>query len=141
ESATGATGLMQVMPATAAYIADDKIYETTRGRILLKRPTINLSIGQDYLQHLLDLSAVNNDLLFLCLAYNAGPGKLGQWRKERAAIDDPLLFIETIPFAETRAFVERVMANYWIYQMRLNEAQPSLDALAAGDWAKYSNPE
>ena len=55
-------------------------------------------------------------------------------------VDDPLLFVEGIPFGETRAYVQRVVANYWIYQLRMGLATPTLDAIAAGDWAVY-NPQ
>ena len=51
--------------------------------------------------------------------------------------NDPLLFIETIPLSETRAFVERVMANYWIYRKRMAQDTPSLDEVAQGGWARY----
>ncbi len=137
ESASGALGLMQLMPTTAAYIAKDDVYEQTKGKALLKNPVTNLTIGREYLHHLLELKVVDNNLLYLALAYNAGPGKLSQWKKERASLDDPLMFIETIPFAETRSFVERVMANYWIYQMRLDEPTVTLDQLAEGKWPVY----
>ena len=50
---------------------------------------------------------------------------------------DPLLFVESIPMRETRAFVERVMANYWIYRMRMDQPTPSLDAVVEGGWARY----
>ena len=51
--------------------------------------------------------------------------------------DDPLLFIETIPVSETRAFVERVMSNIWIYRQRLGQATPTLDAVTSGKWPIY----
>ncbi|HPF77678.1 MAG TPA: lytic transglycosylase domain-containing protein, partial [Alphaproteobacteria bacterium] len=82
--------------------------------------------------------AVGQDLLSLAIAYNAGPGNLAKWKEERAHIEDPLLFIETIPFNETRAFVERVLSNYWIYRIRLDQKTPSLDAVAKGQWARYA---
>ena len=51
--------------------------------------------------------------------------------------DDPLLFIESIPFKETRGFVERIMSNYWIYQTLMNQDVPSLDNLIEGNWPLY----
>lgn len=139
ESASGALGLMQIMPSTAAWLTKDDVYKETRGKAMLKHPTVNIDIGLSYLHHLLELKVVDGNMLYLALAYNAGPGKLGQWKKEREQLDDPLMFIETIPFAETRNFVERVMANYWIYQMRLGEVPTTLDALAEGKWPTYEN--
>ena len=51
--------------------------------------------------------------------------------------DDPLLFIESLPSLETRLFIERVLANFWIYRERLGQDTPSLDAVAAGNWPYY----
>ena len=137
QNPSGATGLMQLMPATANYISGKDIYDEAAGQYQLMRPSLNLKIGQKYIKDLLGHSAVRGDLLSLAMAYNAGPGNLSKWKRERVAIKDPLLFIETIPFTETRAFVERVVANYWIYRMRLNQDTPSLTAIAEGRWALY----
>lgn len=137
QNPSGATGLMQLMPATANYIAGKNIFDKPEGQYQLKKPEVNLKIGQKYIQDLLDHSAVQNDLLSLTMAYNAGPGNLSKWKRERQNITDPLLFIETIPYTETRAFIERVMANYWIYRLRLHQDTPSLKALAEGKWAIY----
>lgn len=138
QNPSGATGLMQLMPATANYISGQEIYDKAIGQYQLKKPETNLQIGQKYIEELLGHPAVKNDLLSMAMAYNAGPGNLSKWKREKRHIKDPLLFIETIPFTETRAFVERVMANYWIYQMRLNQGTPSLKALAEGRWAGYA---
>lgn len=138
ESHSGASGLMQLMPSTASYVAGSKIYKTRHGRHNLKNPQINLDIGQRYIQNLLNEYPVEGDLFSLVTAYNAGPGNLRRWKREHADIlDDPLLFIETIPMAETRAFVERVMANYWIYRIRLDQPTPSLNAVADGYSPQY----
>ncbi len=136
---TGATGLMQLMPTTANYISGKTIYDKAEGRYKLNDPSVNLEIGQKYVQHLLAHPAVKNDLLSMTIAYNAGPGTLSRWKRERKHIKDPLLFIETIPYNETRAFIERVLSNYWIYRMRLNQDTPSLDAVAEGRWARYAS--
>jgi soluble lytic murein transglycosylase-like protein len=134
-NSSGATGLMQLMPATANHISGKTIYENAVGQYQLKNPELNLALGQKYVQELLNYDSVNQDLMSLAMAYNAGPGNLSKWKSERGHIKDPLLFIETIPFPETRAFVERVMANYWIYKMRLNEPTPLLDTVAEGKLA------
>jgi soluble lytic murein transglycosylase-like protein len=133
---SGATGLMQLMPSTANHVSGQKIYQEASGQHQLKKPELNMALGQKYIQELLNYNSVNQDLLSMAIAYNAGPGNLSKWKSERSHVKDPLLFIETIPFPETRAFVERVMANYWIYKMRLNEPTPSLDAVAEGKWAQ-----
>ncbi|PCH98810.1 MAG: hypothetical protein COB76_06755 [Alphaproteobacteria bacterium] len=132
---TGATGLMQVMPETAAFITEDSTYKTKAGRSQLQNPRINVNIGANYLKHLMSLEAVNNDLFGLAIAYNAGPGKLGRWKREIKE-RDPLLFIELIPSSETRSFVERVATNYWVYQMRSGNDPHTLTAIASGDWPR-----
>lgn len=138
---SGATGLMQLMPTTANYVSGQNIYQHSQGQHQLKIPDLNLEIGQSYVEKLLNHRAVGNDLLSLAIAYNAGPGNLSKWKSERAHMEDPLLFIETIPFNETRAFVERVLSNYWIYRMRMNQKTPSLDDVAKGKWARYAEQD
>ncbi len=138
ESRSGATGLMQLMPATASYISGNSKYRTKEGQHSLKNPQINLEIGEKYVQNLLSQDVVDNELFSMVIAYNAGPGNLRKWKNELSDIsDDPLLFVESIPMSETRAFVERVMAFYWIYRMRLDQPTPSLQAVAEGAWPKY----
>jgi soluble lytic murein transglycosylase-like protein len=131
KSGTGATGLMQLLPTTARYMNNG---EEVNG---LTSPETNISVGQKYVQHLLNDSAVNNDLFRMMIAYNAGPGNLARWKAQLKDVDDPLLFIESIPSPETRAFVERVMLNYWIYRIRMGQETPSLDAIADGDQMEY----
>jgi len=135
---SGATGLMQLMPRTADYIAQKDVFDGRDGRYLLKIPEVSLTLGQKYIEHLLNHPVVGQDLLSLAIAYNAGPGTLSKWKSERADITDPLLFIESIPYAETRAFVERVLSNYWVYRFRFDQRDDSLQALASGDWARYA---
>jgi len=71
------------------------------------------------------------------IAWNAGPGNLMKWQKRLSDVDDPLLFIESIPAYETRAFVERVMTNFWIYRIRLGEELTSLEDVASGRRPSY----
>jgi len=138
-SRAGAQGLMQIMPATAAYIGAGEL--DGRAREAVYDPILNVELGQRYLRYLLDHEAVQGNLIMLAAAYNGGPGNLAKWRNGPGATDDPLLFVESIPIRETRVFVQRVLANYWIYQMRLGQPTPSLDALAAGESPLYSSPE
>jgi len=134
-SGDGALGLMQVMPKTAAYISKDTVEEMSKEELL--QPAYNIDLGQRYLAHLLDHKGIAGDLLHLAAAYNGGPGNLVKWKRRMGREDDPLLFIESLPSGETRMFIERVLANLWIYRTRLDQATPSLDALAAGDWPTY----
>lgn len=132
ESGSGAKGLMQLMPATAKSVADS-------GDPDMEDPSVNLELGQRYLQQLLKSSRVDNNLLSLLIAYNAGPGNLLKWKRHWSDVKDPLLFIELLPSAETRAYVERVLSNYWIYRLRENKDVSSLDAVVAGKPVKYAN--
>ena len=70
-------------------------------------------------------------------AYNAGPGSVQKWNATVRDNGDPLLFIESIPFRETRHYVEVVLKNYWMYQLRDGKVPPSIDALAAGKWPRF----
>lgn len=138
ESHRGAMGLMQVMPETASYVMRDMSYAAGReGEVSLRMPDVNLEVGQSYLAYLLKNRLVKGDMVALLVAYNAGPGNLQRWRKERPT-DDPLLFIETIPVGETRDYVERVLSNYWIYRLRGREDTPTLAALSSGKSAQYA---
>lgn len=136
-SSAGARGLMQLMPATAGFIAQKRF--TGQRRNQLYDPGLNMSLGQQYILHLLENQDVGGDLLLLAAAYNGGPGNLKKWqrRAEENSYTDALMFIESIPARETRIFIERVLSNLWMYRERLGEPSPSLDALAAGERPIY----
>ncbi|MBV8526636.1 MAG: lytic transglycosylase domain-containing protein [Acetobacteraceae bacterium] len=136
-SRMGARGLMQLMPVTAGYIANDRAL-TGSQRAQLHDPAINLELGQRYLQYLARLETVNGDLIGLLASYNAGPGSYAKWRQEIRDDHDPLLFIEAIPNGQTRAFVQRVLTYTWIYAMRLDLPAPSRDDLAAARWPRFT---
>ncbi len=139
QSNRGASGLMQLMPATATDVSGTAYQADHAGRYALKNPQTNLDIGQRYVENLMDAGPVGAELMSLLVAYNAGPGSLSRWKKQYAdTLDDPLLFIETIPMAETRDYVEHVMANYWIYRIRLDRPAASLDEVAQGRWTNYA---
>jgi soluble lytic murein transglycosylase-like protein len=84
---------------------------------------------------------VGGDLIRLLAAYNAGPGNLGKWLPAARHRDDALLFIEAIPFDETRAHVQRVLAYSWIYASRLGLPAPSLDQLVQGEFPRFMSPD
>lgn len=138
KSYSGAIGLMQIMPRTAQYVARKKSYRGHLNATKLKMPETNMRIGQDYMKYLLSSRQVNGDLVSMLIAYNAGPGNLQKWRARIDAQDDPLLFIEMLPIEETRSYVERVMANYWIYRLRDGKSVPTLTAMASGRTPKYA---
>ena len=125
---------MQIMPATGRELA--QILQYPFRKQLLKEPEYNLSLGQNYLLRLMDMPTVGNNLMFLAVAYNAGPGNLNKWKKKMKC-EDPLLFLESIPSRETRSFVERIVVNYWIYRNLMGQPLASLDTVAGGDWPCY----
>ncbi len=136
ESHAGARGLMQVMPATARYIATRASLTPPRQDELFE-PETAISFGQAYLEHLLRNAPIGGNLIFVAAAYNAGPGNLARWQERLGTGQDPLLFLESIPIRETRDYVKKVLTNLWSYRARLGQPQPSLEALARNQWPLY----
>lgn len=137
KSHAGARGLMQIMPATAAFVSGDRKFRYKSGRDRLYNIPVNLDIGQTYLDKLLGEETMENNLIKALASYNAGPGNVKRWAREIGRAQDPLLFLESMRAPETRLYVQKVMANLWIYRDRLNQSSPSLDELAAGEWPIY----
>ncbi|MFP5406849.1 MAG: transglycosylase SLT domain-containing protein, partial [Gammaproteobacteria bacterium] len=111
-SSAGAQGLMQIMPATARWIAGKLGVKNFRTTQLHDLPT-NLEFGTFYLKTVLD--GLEGSPLLASAAYNAGPGRPRTWR---AALPGPVegaIFAETIPFSETRDYVKKVLSNAAIY--------------------------
>jgi soluble lytic murein transglycosylase-like protein len=131
-SPVGARGLMQVMPATAAKMGvsdPDTLYD----------PGTALSVGQKYIEQL--LGRLDGNLLELGGAYNAGPLAVDRWRTTKAGGSDPLLFVESIPVAETRSYVKRLMVYHWMYRRRFGQDAKSLEDTARGQWPIYNAAE
>lgn len=139
ESHAGARGLMQLMPRTASHVAGDRALQQNKDRLL--DPGLNLAIAQEYILDLMNMVEPTGNLFMLAVAYNGGPGNLSRWRRELGMDHDPLLFVESIPAAETRGYIERVLMNYWAYRDRMGRRSATLDAAAAGDWPVYSPAE
>lgn len=137
KSHAGASGVMQLMPGTASFVAQDRSLRRAK-RHRLFTPEYNMELGQTYIEMLLRDAKIDGDLFKLLAAWNGGPGNLNKWRRQTEHREDPLLFIEGIPARETRIFLERVLANMWIYRDRFGQNSPSLDALAAGAWPGYT---
>lgn len=135
-SRVGARGLMQLMPRTASAIHDDPSIVEDNLDVLFD-PHLNIALGQRFLSRLLSRAEVDGDLFKLAIAYNAGLGNLRKWERNVGHKQDPLLFIESLPARETRIFVERVLANLWIYRQRMGQPTPSLDSVVAGEWPRY----
>ena len=136
KSRAGARGLMQLMPGTAGFISGTRYRGWRRDK--LYDPELNVTLGQKYIRHLLNTPEINQNLFMAVAAYNGGPGNLRKWMRKVDFRNDPLLFIESIPNRETRGYVEKVLANYWIYRDRLGQPRPSLRDVVAGDWPVYS---
>jgi soluble lytic murein transglycosylase-like protein len=128
-SRSGAAGLMQIMPGTANAIAPNQAHS-------LLDPSTNLDLGQRYLDSLMQDPNIGENLLLLAVAYNAGAGNPAKFQ-DLLNHDDPLLAIESIKTGETRTFIQRVLANYWIYRARLGGDTSSLTDLADGRWPRY----
>jgi soluble lytic murein transglycosylase len=136
ESHAGARGLMQLMPATAQYIAARAELARPEGNALFE-PETSIVFGQAYLEHLLQHAAIGDNLIYLAAAYNAGPGRVLRWQEVLAGNDDPLLFLESIPLREPRVYVKNLLSNLWTYRARFGQAQSSLEALARSRWPTY----
>ncbi|MGJ0127855.1 murein transglycosylase [Pantoea sp. RHCKP32] len=107
-SPVGASGLMQIMPATAAHTV--KMYNIPGYSNVsqLLDPETNIQIGTQYLEYVYQQFSQNR--IFASAAYNAGPGRVRSWQKISGGNLDAVAFIETIPFSETRGYVKNVLA-------------------------------
>lgn len=114
-SAVGALGLMQLMPATGLTMAKQLSADITDHQELLQ-PETNIRLGSYYLREVLDKFSDNPVLA--TAAYNAGPHRVQQWFPENSSIDADL-WVDTMPYHETRQYVRRVMAYAVFYDQRL----------------------
>ena len=117
-SSAGAMGIMQILPQTASMTAKWQGFDFA-GSEELARPVQNIRIGSAYLGRL--LRQFNNNRVIASAAYNAGPGRVQSWLDTSLPLD---VWIETIPFAETREYVENVLMFTAIYSRRLSQSHP-----------------
>jgi len=135
-SPAGAYGLMQVRPGAATDIARKQ--GRSFDRSALSRPGTNMEVGQSYLEQLRDQPCTGGLLPKVIAAYNAGPVPVEAWNAQARDGGDPLLYIESIPFWETRFYVTTVLRNYWMYEGETGKtASPSRAALAQGLWPRF----
>ncbi|POZ53653.1 transglycosylase SLT domain-containing protein [Methylovulum psychrotolerans] len=113
-SPVGAKGLMQMMPDTGAEMAA-KLGETWQGEAQLFKPEVNIRYGSYYYAEL--LRRFNGHFALATAAYNAGPGRVAKWLPNRQMSAD--MWVETIPYKETRKYVTSVLSYAIIYQYRL----------------------
>lgn len=131
-SSAGARGLMQVMPGTGG---DMGLASASQ----LFVPSTNMEYGQRYLETLRDMSATGGLLPKVMAAYNAGPLPVSRWNTQVHDKGDPLLFMESLPYYETRAYVNIVMRNYWMYQIQAKGSAECLTGMAQGMWPTFPN--
>jgi len=98
---------------------------------------VNLAFGQRNLEMLRDSPATQGQLPKIMAAYNAGLTPVSRWNSEIRDFGDPLLYMESIPYWETRGYVAIVMRNYWMYERAAGVPSPSRRALAEGRWPAF----
>lgn len=134
-SPAGARGLMQIMPAAAKDHAGKLGVSGSASE--LNRPDVNLAFGQEHLAMLRDSRATQGLLPKIMAAYNAGLSPIGRWNTEVRDQGDALLYMESIPYWETRGYVAIVMRNYWMYERQAGGRSESREALAQGQWPTF----
>ena len=138
-SRTGAKGLMQLMPDTRDLVNRRILKETPDAASVvgdMADPAYNFELGQTYLEVLGRMGLTGGLLPKVIAAYNAGPGSVQTWNRTLDDQGDPLLFIESIPYRETRHYVEIVLRNLWMYELRDGHSPASMDAIAQGLWPR-----
>lgn len=138
KSGAGANGLMQIMPSTAKRVA--KRNNVKMSDIDMSKPEHNMFLGQQYIVDLLAHPNIQNNIIKMLAAYNAGMGTLVKFEKSFETTD-PLLYIESFPAYETRSYIKRVMSNLWLYRARLNQPLTSMEDLAGGQWPLYNSED
>ncbi len=124
-SSVGASGLMQLMPSTARYVARKIGLDGYRPDGVADLDT-NLTLGTSYLRMVLD--DLDNLPVLATAAYNAGPGRPRAWRSTLIRPVEGAIFAETIPFNETRDYVKKVMSNATYYSVLITGMPQSLKA-------------
>lgn len=121
-SHAGAMGLMQLMPATARNVARTVLKRKPPRRSELFKPDTNIALGSAYLGQMKD--KLGNSAVLATAAYNAGPHRVARWLPERILPAD--IWIELVPFRETRGYLQRVLAYTVIYEKRMGRAPTRL---------------
>ncbi|MEO6975432.1 MAG: transglycosylase SLT domain-containing protein [Gallionella sp.] len=121
KSETGAAGLMQIMPSTARWVARKLGLKSYRTALIHELDT-NLRIGTYYMKSV--LSRAENNPVLASAAYNAGPSRALQWRGDKPL--EGAIYAETIPYQETRDYVEKVMSNTAYYAAQFGDSPRSL---------------
>ncbi len=134
-SPADARGLMQITPITIREHAPRLAMSASQVDIF--EPRTNLAFGQQHLEMLRDSPATRGRLPKIMAAYNAGLTPVTRWNSEIRDLGDPLLYMESIPYWETRGYVAIVMRNYWMYERQADAASPSRAELAQNRWPAF----
>ncbi|MWV27851.1 transglycosylase SLT domain-containing protein [Aurantiacibacter rhizosphaerae] len=134
-SPANAQGLMQITPPTLRQHAG--CVGRPAGAIDVFEPEMNLALGQCNLQMVARNPATQGRLPQIMAAYNAGLTPITRWTQEVNDGGDPLMYMEAIPYWETRGYVAIVMRNYWMYERQANAASPTRVALAQNNWPMF----
>ena len=121
-SHAGAMGLMQLMPATARSVARDILKRKPPRRQELLQPATNIALGSAYLRQM--KGELGNSAILATAAYNAGPHRVTRWLPDRTLPAD--IWIELVPFTETRGYLRRVLAYTVIYESRMGRSPTRL---------------
>lgn len=124
-SHAGAMGLMQLMPATARHVAKDLLKRKPPRRAELYLPETNIALGSAYLKQM--QAELGGSSVLATAAYNAGPHRVMRWLPQRTLPAD--IWIELVPFDETRGYLRRVLAYRVIYASRMGRAPQRLQEL------------
>lgn len=130
-----AQGLMQITPITVREHAPRLGLNASQVDIF--DPRVNLAFGQRNLEMLRDSPATGGTLPKIMAAYNAGLTPVTRWNYEINDQGDPLLWMESIPYWETRSYVAIVMRNYWMYERQAQALSASRAALAQNAWPMF----
>lgn len=133
-SHAGAVGLMQVLPVTAQQVATWRSLPYSSAA--LTDPSFNLEYGQSFIEMMRGNAATSGRLPKVIASYNAGPLPVTRWAyiNDRG---DPLLWVESIPYWETRYYVPAVMRNMWVYQGLNHEDPQTLKDMAEHRWPAF----
>ena len=116
-SHAGAMGLMQLMPATARSVARQMLKRKPPRRHELYEPDTNIALGSAYLKQM--KGELGDSSVLATAAYNAGPHRVTRWLPDRTLPAD--IWIELVPFKETRGYLRRVLAYTVIYEKRMGK--------------------
>ncbi|AOM41215.1 murein transglycosylase [Xenorhabdus hominickii] len=131
-SSKGASGLMQIMPKTAEHTVKTNKIQGYASKNQLMNPIMNIKIGTAYLDSV--YQRFDNNRILASAAYNAGPTNVDRWLADTSGHLDPIAFIESIPFNETRNYVKNVLAYDMFYHNFMGKIS---NVLTDTEWQRH----